>query len=391
MTDLSLLFQVMAMVCGTAVIAWLAVGLPMRIAPRASIRFAIANLLFLTSILLTLQRTAQSHFWFWPAADLVGLLAILILRRGTRSLFKQPVTWLYDSIGFALLVAIYLSQPFDGRAATIYGITYSLVMALVTALICRDVFLATHSEFNTKVAIAVTWPFGVIALAMLSRGALIALHQQSVSDVASPMAVDNRYSMLAYAFLVLILNISLIGCVLSRLIAKLRTYSERDYLTGLLNRRAFEHRLGMERQRSERTGNVYSLILFDIDHFKRINDQHGHSCGDLALKHIAKQVGGALRQFDSFARFGGEEFIILLPETSITTTQQVAERLRAMLAETPLMLDGRTMVVQASFGCVASTAGDKPSLLRMADNALYRAKTEGRNRVVLASVEEGAG
>lgn len=214
---------------------------------------------------------------------------------------------------------------------------------------------------------------------MLYRAALIIGNRGSVLQATNPTSVDDPYSMLAYAFLVLALNISLFGCVLARLIAKLRKYSERDHLTGLLNRRASEARLAIERTRHERNGRAFSLILFDIDHFKAINDQHGHSSGDRALKHVAELLRTTLRQIDSVARVGGEEFLILLPETELREAGLIAERLRTLLAAQPLQLADKTIPVQASFGYVSSRAGSNEQLLTLVDKALYRAKACGRN------------
>ena len=125
-------------------------------------------------------------------------------------------------------------------------------------------------------------------------------------------------------------------------------------------------------------------MMLDIDHFKAINDRHGHAVGDLALKHAALLLHGGLREVDRLGRYGGEEFLLLLPGLPLAQAQPVAERLRENLAARPLLHGGETIAVSVSIG-IAEWNGDTaelPRVLAHADAALYRAKAAGRNRVV---------
>jgi diguanylate cyclase (GGDEF)-like protein len=168
------------------------------------------------------------------------------------------------------------------------------------------------------------------------------------------------------------------------LIQELRLRADTDYLTGILNRRAFT-KAGAKRLRQAYDNHEpQSVLLFDIDHFKAVNDTYGHESGDLVLKQVTALVGDQLRDGELLARYGGEEFVVMPAQCSPQQASQLAERLRQAIAEEPIELaDGRALQVTASFG-VASTGGPAASLdnlLHAADQALYCAKRKGRNRV----------
>jgi two-component system cell cycle response regulator len=159
-----------------------------------------------------------------------------------------------------------------------------------------------------------------------------------------------------------------------------------DGLTGLHNRRYMESHLGTLIQESARAGKPLSALVLDIDYFKSVNDTYGHDSGDDVLREFAKRIRKAVRGIDLLARFGGEEFVVVMPETDVGTAYAVADRLRERIAATAFPIAGRTreIPVTVSIGLATLTgANDTPdALLKRADEALYRAKREGRNRVV---------
>jgi two-component system chemotaxis response regulator CheY len=168
---------------------------------------------------------------------------------------------------------------------------------------------------------------------------------------------------------------------------KIITLANTDYLTGVLNRRAFMNRLESENSRCARTHQNLSIILADIDYFKSINDRHGHLMGDVVLKRIADTLSMISRSYDITGRYGGEEFIVGLPETDLNQAVHIAERMREEVADTKFHFQEASpefVRVTASFGVASKTAtADEPAeaLIKEADDALYRAKKNGRNRV----------
>ncbi len=154
-----------------------------------------------------------------------------------------------------------------------------------------------------------------------------------------------------------------------------------DSLTDTFNRRKFDEIVIGEHQRSEKSKIPYSLIMLDIDHFKIVNDTYGHGVGDQVLKQLCCLVRGMIRQGDQLIRWGGEEFLLLLPETDISEAGLFAERIRVAIEAETFAIAGRITI---SAGVAQSQAGNNiDSLLKQVDSVLYRAKQEGRNRVVL--------
>jgi len=164
---------------------------------------------------------------------------------------------------------------------------------------------------------------------------------------------------------------------------ELQRQARTDGLTGLANRRHFQECAQAEFERGRRYARVLSLIMVDVDHFKAINDRHGHPVGDQVLRTLALCIQENLRGNDVFARIGGEEFCILLPETPMPAAAELAERLRAHLGLC-VALDGLGMKVSASFGVTSSNGADErfDQVFARADDALYAAKEQGRDRVV---------
>lgn len=182
---------------------------------------------------------------------------------------------------------------------------------------------------------------------------------------------------------------------LRRADAELRALAATDSLTGIPNRRSFVAAAETELKRSRRTGKSPALILGDLDHFKRINDTLGHPAGDMVLTSVALLLTSLKRNIDSVGRMGGEEFALLLPESNIEDALSAAERLRQAVETAPLRWDGRPVPVTMSFGCAVlpnpgkdstGSMGDPNSqfdtLFKLADEALYAAKNEGRNRTI---------
>ena len=155
-----------------------------------------------------------------------------------------------------------------------------------------------------------------------------------------------------------------------------------DTLTGLPNRAAWNERLDHEIDQLQKNRSSLLLGILDLDHFKRINDGYGHLAGDKVLKIIASQLKKRLRPSDFLARFGGEEFVVLLPHTQMADGLALLERLRVTIQECPFHFKGEPVTITVSMGITLFKPGERSDLvLKRADQALYRAKAEGRNRI----------
>jgi diguanylate cyclase (GGDEF)-like protein len=219
----------------------------------------------------------------------------------------------------------------------------------------------------------------VLEIPMMARGEVYGLlaiqaggaDAEARLQIATPMA-----EALADAMSLALSNIALRE--------KLRTQALRDPLTGLYNRRYMEDVLDRFAALAERTGSPLSLVMIDLDHFKRLNDEHGHAMGDAVLSEVAAAIAGSIRPGDVPCRFGGEELVVLLPDCPLAEGAAKAEVMRARIER---LSENHGFKITASFGVatLSETSTRVGDVLADADTAMYRAKTEGRNRVVSAA------
>ena len=164
--------------------------------------------------------------------------------------------------------------------------------------------------------------------------------------------------------------------------SELESQVQTDALTGLFNFRGFTERLEQEMERTRRLEQPTSLVMIDVDHFKQVNDTHGHDVGNQALIHIAGLLRQTLRKLDIVCRFGGEEFVLILPSTCLAPAVLVAERIRCLIEKTPLKVSREKIFMTISLGVESFAPLDTKStaeLLKSTDSYLYQAKQNGRN------------
>ena len=166
---------------------------------------------------------------------------------------------------------------------------------------------------------------------------------------------------------------------------ELREQATKDFLTRIWNRSSILDIFQRELSRGSRENRAVGVVLADLDHFKSINDTYGHFAGDAVLREFARRMQSSIRPYDAIGRYGGEEFLMVLPGCDIVCTQGQAERMRAALANEPMSINDQDRVVTCSFGATSWRPGMEASpemLIRTADNALYSAKNQGRDQVV---------
>lgn len=163
-----------------------------------------------------------------------------------------------------------------------------------------------------------------------------------------------------------------------------------DPLTGLGNRRHFDRSV-MPFIEQAKTGTQFSMVVFDVDHFKRVNDILGHDIGDLVLKEVAARLASNFRAIDVVSRYGGEEFLIAMPDTDAQAASIAADRIRSLISGTPIYVNGQALSVSVSAGISTSESGEKArEIFKRADEALYQAKMAGRDRVQIAGTKKAA-
>jgi diguanylate cyclase (GGDEF)-like protein len=189
------------------------------------------------------------------------------------------------------------------------------------------------------------------------------------------------------ALVMSLLSMSVLWLEVSRLYETVELQATHDEMTGVANRRAIVAELEREMDRAKREKALCSVALIDIDYFKRVNDTFGHPAGDQVIKWVAKTLGESIRPYDTLGRYGGEEFLVVIPGAGLEGATAAAERTRLAIERQTCVVDGMELWITVSAGVATSAPDmDTDTLLRLADAALYRAKQAGRNRVVGAGM-----
>jgi len=314
-----------------------------------------------------------------------GIVGIMALERGVCLFIERPTR---DRLHIALIavviganLALFDPTTRHYQAAINYG-----ALAWLYLNVAHDMYRYARTALRWRWAVILAVPVAVGSLICALRVLSALLDPRSVVEVmATDSALNLRTAFLAVA-LAMAFHATLVGLVVARLVTELQRLSRHDALTGLLNRRAMEESLEAQLVRSLRTKEPFVVMMLDLDHFKHINDRHGHPVGDRALKHAAGLLQSAMRASDSLGRFGGEEFVLLLPNTPIDQAEVVAEKVRHLFESSPLANDSTTVKLSASIGVAQwrDAADDISRVLSRADAALFQAKVQGRNRVVTA-------
>ena len=227
-------------------------------------------------------------------------------------------------------------------------------------------------------------PYIILLTALGDKESVVTGLEAGADDfVRKPYDPDELRARLAVGRRLVELNDELLGAQHA-----LEILARTDALTGVLNRGAIVGELEQEAARASRDGSLLGLGMLDIDRFKLVNDTHGHAAGDAVLCEIVQRVLDVMRPYDAFGRFGGEEFLVIVPGCGETELRDVLERIRRAISRAPFVVDGEEVAVTVSLGGAVRGRDSADRLIARADDALYTAKEQGRDRVVLAGTVE---
>jgi diguanylate cyclase (GGDEF)-like protein len=378
-TRLLILFIALLSLIGC--LSWCLMSWVVRICPVASRRFALSNFLIFIGTLILYIRPEPPSLWFWFTSNGAMLAGFYFIFAGLLKLFKLTGSTRYANISLILGLVILLPLSQNTSNAWLVAAVFSIAAASLLGHAAWANYQGIKQEFNSVAALAVSSPFALVSLFFLIRFGLITYDNQASNAFISIKHPDALTQLWFLVVLTVVINLSLVGNAFARLVTKIRTLADRDSLTGLWTRRIIEQQLLNNARSSERHQSVFSILLIDLDYFKKINDQYGHQIGDQALLHASNCFKGALRDVDWLARYGGEEFLALLPDTAQAEAVTIAERLRQQLSTQPFA-EAPDLKLTASIGVASYHSGDNTEqLIALADQALYQAKARGRNQV----------
>ncbi len=352
-------------------------------APQAARLFVLANVAVVVGVVLAGLRTPAPNFWCYQMADWALVGGFASLHRGLLYLIDADRPPLLHSL-MPLLMAVLTTAFFepDPSSFTVMGLALFGTTAWYAFTAFMDGMRGLDRELFSAVArFSISVPFLLMGLVLVGR----TLEVLAVAIFGVQLATTGQNPVVflwAMVCFMLLANIALAALATGRLVMRIQALAEMDYLTGCLNRRSLEQRMQIEFDRSNRSGEPLACVFFDLDHFKQINDIHGHAAGDAALKHTVRLISDLLRNVDALGRYGGEEFMVLMPNTTLQGAKDAANRMRLALTRSPLDVKDTKLALSASFGAaILGRQETSDNLMRRADAAMYDAKRLGRNRV----------
>ena len=380
MNDTTTVFLLIALQQGLCAVAWWVAGHWLGLTPRVSRHWALSALAAAVGLGLILQRGVWPLVASWLLANLLIASAFVLIRRGIQVFLRLPTTdrehFSVIALDAALLtLALVVAEPQSVAAVVSLPIAWTLLRSA----------LETHrrlaADDASAVARVVAGPLALLASIFVARAAFAMLLPETAARPLHEPSAFNTGAAMVFMLGGLVVNMVLALLVVARVVRRLRQRSLRDALTGLLNRRALGPLLRRQVGRLRRYGETYAVLMVDVDHFKRINDAHGHAAGDAALVELARLMREAARGVDQIVRMGGEEFCVLLPHTDLDGALRLGRRLREIVSRANARVP---MTVSVGVAVAQSADETADAVFARADAALYRAKRGGRDRVVLA-------
>lgn len=386
MTNAQLLLSLILIQQGVLGVVWLGAA-ALGLARVPALHFGIASGLVAASLGGALLRVPGHDHWLtWLLPSLCGVVAFAALRRGVQLFCERPLTD-RESLAVIALAALALGAALaTGQPSWMLAMLTSAGVAWSLLRTTAEGLDGLHAELGRGAAVACTAPLLAVGGLFAVRALLAPVFTDEVGRSALSGGAFNAALGLVLLALTLLQNLGLGAMVLMRTVSQLQRLSDHDALTGLLNRRGLATHHERECARLRRGSKGYALLLADIDHFKRINDAHGHGVGDQALVGVARTLRAAMRPGDVVARTGGEEFCVLLADVDPAQALRTAERLREAVRDEPVLVGDLRLPLTCSIGVAwtGDVADGLEGMSRRADEAMYRAKSLGRDRVVAA-------
>lgn len=346
--------------------------------------WTIANVLALLAHVLYALGRELPPVLAYEAANATYAAAALAILIGFRRFFGRPVSLAGCVVPLSLFVVAIAYFHYVQDSYPLRTMTVSLFQVGVCGGIAYTVYRWRKSARSRYPYLFTMGMAGAVAIGNAVRAVLHAMNPSEAASLLQPSAW-NVFFLSAGSQVLPALTLGALMMVHDMMMARAEHAANRDFLTGAWSRRAFFEMADRELNRARRGGHPLALLLIDIDHFKRINDTHGHAAGDQVLVDMSLRVENVIRGIDYFARIGGEEFAALLPDADRDAALAVAERLRSTLAGESGRHGGAPYTV--SIGLAVLRDSDSfHELMRRADAALYQAKASGRNQVIGESV-----
>lgn len=377
--------------------------------PTLMVCMILLTATFAVSLAVVARRTQRDGLFLWGLALCTHTAGyVLFLARGQISPWASVVlaNMLLSATLALMMEAMYQFQRRQPPRRWIWwpvalvGLAFSALLEHTHARVLLSALVLSLQSLQLAWVMWQRWHstpgrgkwFVLAALALITVALLVRAVANATGILTLQSVVENHplQSMVFISVMVfnVLANFGMVVMVKESADARNETLALTDELTGLHNRRHIQHTLHQQLAQAQRSGQPLGLLLLDVDWFKRINDEHGHLSGDRVLRELAAHLRAELRTQDIIGRWGGEEFMALLPGTSLAQAQQLAERLRQSIERVRFHgHDGQSLQVSVSMGVHSSQHGAHASaeqLVREADGALYRAKAQGRNRVECA-------
>ncbi|SIO32059.1 GGDEF domain-containing protein [Halodesulfovibrio marinisediminis] len=367
----------------TATVFWLYFS---RFSTRGVLWWVISMSCYLLCLILMTLRGIIPPFFSEFIANIAATAGYVCFWFAIRLFFNRPLTrniwgcglFLTLLITVASGIALYDSELVTGKVLII-GINYSTINIFTAYELLRN----AHRSNAAKVLAAIN----IINAVIINLRGFHIVQTASFNTYFTTGWTTSAYVLWTNLSL-LITTLGLMMLIVEDLHSKLARQAMEDPLTGLFNRRALTSITPEEFSELKNNKMPLGLLMLDIDHFKAVNDTYGHTTGDALLKQFADEVSSCLRSTDTLYRIGGEEFLIIAPNASITNLQALGERIRNHIEQTPLVITEGTIYHTVSIGCAISYKKDMclNAILERADTALYSAKALGRNKVIIPEV-----